>query len=61
MILDYIRFALSNFKARKMRSALTMIGIFIGIAAVVSLVALGQGLQEAITGQLRYGNRQNYL
>jgi len=28
-----------------------MIGIFIGIAAVVSLISLGQGLQNAITGQ----------
>lgn len=28
-----------------------MIGIFIGVAAVVSLVSLGQGLKEAITGQ----------
>jgi len=28
-----------------------MIGIFIGIAAVVSLIGLGQGLQEAVTGQ----------
>ncbi|MCK5629367.1 MAG: ABC transporter permease, partial [Nanoarchaeota archaeon] len=28
-----------------------MIGIFIGIAAVVALVSLGQGLKEAITGQ----------
>jgi len=28
-----------------------MLGIFLGIAAVVSLISLGQGLQEAITGQ----------
>jgi len=36
---------------RKLRSLLTMIGIFIGIAAVVSLVSLGQGLQKTINQQ----------
>lgn len=34
--------------AHKMRSLLTMLGIIIGIAAVVSVVALGQGTQEKI-------------
>ncbi|MBU0957426.1 MAG: ABC transporter permease [Nanoarchaeota archaeon] len=34
-----------------MRSWLTMIGIFIGIAAVVALMSLGQGLQNAIEEQ----------
>src|SRR3989338_7525552 len=34
-----------------MRSWLTMIGIFIGIAAVVSLISLGEGLQNAIQDQ----------
>lgn len=43
--------ALNNLKRRKLRSWLTVIGIFIGIAAVVSLISLGAGLKEAITGQ----------
>ncbi len=38
-------------KQRKMRSWLTMLGIFIGIAAVVALVSLSQGLQTAIGEQ----------
>jgi len=42
---------MNNLKRRKLRAWLTMIGIFIGIAAVVSLISLGQGLQTAITGQ----------
>ncbi len=51
MIKDYALFALKSFKARKLRTFLTMLGIFVGIAAVVSLVSLGQGLQKAITEQ----------
>src|SRR3989344_3150745 len=52
MIQDYLSMAWTNVTHRKLRSYLTMIGIFIGIAAVVSLVALGQGLNTAITEQL---------
>ncbi len=48
MIGDYFKLSIKTFRARKLRSWLTMIGIFIGIAAVVSLVSLGQGLQKAI-------------
>ncbi|MBT3298329.1 ABC transporter permease [archaeon] len=48
MIKDYFLFAYKSAKNRKIRSWLTMIGIFIGIAAVVALVSLSQGMQEAI-------------
>jgi len=51
MIQDYALFAVKSFKARKLRTFLTMLGIFVGIAAVVSLVSLGQGLENAITEQ----------
>ena len=51
MIKDYIVIALSNLRRRGLRSILTMLGVIIGIAAVVSLISLGQGLREAITGQ----------
>ena len=51
MIKDYFVFAMKTFTHRKIRSLLTMVGIFIGIAAVVSLISLGQGLQSAITTQ----------
>jgi|SRR3989344_1445473 len=51
MFFDYIILALKNLKKRGIRSWLTMLGIFLGIAAVVSLISLGQGLQGAITGQ----------
>ena len=48
---DYFFLAIGNLRHRGLRSWLTMLGIFIGIAAVVSLISLGSGLQEAITGQ----------
>jgi putative ABC transport system permease protein len=51
MILDYVKFAYRGIKKRRLRSYLTMIGIFIGIAAVVALISLGQGLQVAIEEQ----------
>lgn len=51
MIRDYFRIAYENFKARRMRAWLTMIGIFIGITAVVAIISLGQGLGVAINEQ----------
>jgi len=48
MILDYFRLAVSNLFHRRLRSWLTIIGIFIGIAAVVALISLSQGMQDAI-------------
>ncbi len=59
MILDYLKLAIENIKTRKLRSWLTMIGIFIGIAAVVTLYSLGQGMEIAINEQFEKlgGNR----
>jgi putative ABC transport system permease protein len=51
MLKDLFLLSVNNIRRRKLRSWLTMIGIFIGIAAVVSLISLGQGLQTAVTGQ----------
>ncbi|MGM5479873.1 MAG: ABC transporter permease [Nanobdellota archaeon] len=48
MIRDYINIAWQSLKRRRLRSWLTLIGIIIGIAAVVSLISLGQGVEEAI-------------
>ncbi len=45
---DYFFLAFNNLRRRKLRSWLTMIGIFIGIAAVVALISLGQGMQGYI-------------
>lgn len=51
MIKDYSVIALKNLKKRGIRSILTLMGIIIGIATVVSLISLGDGLQSAILSQ----------
>jgi putative ABC transport system permease protein len=51
MILDLFWLAITNLKHRSLRSLLTIVGILIGIAAVVSLISVGQGLQESINQQ----------
>jgi putative ABC transport system permease protein len=51
MIPDLFLLSTNSMKKRKLRSWLTLLGIFIGIAAVVSLISLGDGLRTAITGQ----------
>ena len=51
MLKDYMVYILRNFSHRKMRGWLTVIGILIGVAAVVALVSVSQGMQEAIKGQ----------
>jgi len=51
MNFDYLILALKNLKHRGVRSWLTLLGIFIGITAVVSLMSLGAGLQAAVSAQ----------
>ncbi len=49
---ETVRTAWEVLGARRMRSALTMLGILIGIAAVMLTVGLGQGAQASITEQI---------
>ncbi len=46
---ESIRIAFANLMANKLRSVLTALGVIIGVAAVVALLALGRGTQEQIT------------
>lgn len=46
--LEILRFALRGLLANKMRSALTTLGILIGVAAVILLVAVGEGSSQSI-------------
>ncbi len=48
-----VRIALRALGANKLRSALTMLGVIIGVGAVISLMSIGAGLQEQVTSQIR--------
>ena len=52
-MLQYLKFTLGTFQQRKLRSILTMIGIVIGIAMIVTLISLGQGLKSTINDQFQ--------
>jgi putative ABC transport system permease protein len=52
-IIESVRVALRGLSANKLRSALTMLGIIIGVAAVISLLSIGEGAQAEITSQIQ--------
>ena len=51
-IVTIIRIAIRALARNKMRSGLTMLGIIIGVAAVIAMVGVGQGAQEAQQAQM---------
>ncbi|MSP12418.1 MAG: FtsX-like permease family protein [Chloroflexi bacterium] len=51
-IWESIRVALTAIVANKLRSALTMLGIIIGVGAVIALMSIGRGAQASITDQI---------
>jgi putative ABC transport system permease protein len=51
--LDSVRVALRGVMANRMRSALTMLGILIGTAAVILLVGVGQGISDKVQDQIK--------
>jgi putative ABC transport system permease protein len=58
---DVFGFSFSAIRLRKLRAALTILGVVIGIAAIVALLSITQGLQATITGQLQSGLSTNTL
>ena len=51
-LLNIIRVAFRALQRNKMRAALTMLGIIIGVSAVVAMVSIGQGAQAAVQAQI---------
>ncbi len=51
MIKSYLRLVAANISKRRLRSWLTVLGVVIGIAAVVALIGIGEGLRTFVTGQ----------
>ncbi len=52
-LLMTLRVALKALNRNKMRTALTMLGMIIGVAAVIAMVALGRGAQTSIEAQIK--------
>ena len=48
-----VKIALGNLRANKMRSFLTILGIIIGVASVIAMLALGAGTREKVTQSVR--------
>ncbi len=51
-VINLFRIALRALQRNKMRAFLTMLGIIIGVAAVIAMVAIGQGSKQSIQSQL---------
>ncbi len=51
-LIELIRLAFSRLRTGRLRAALTMLGVIIGVASVVALVGVGQGTSSSITDRL---------
>ena len=51
-VVESLRAAATSLAANKMRALLTMLGIIIGVASVVALLSLGEGVEASITGEI---------
>src|SRR5918996_2287194 len=49
---ETVSVALQSIRANMMRSVLTMLGIIIGVGAVITMVALGSGAQKAVEDRI---------
>src|SRR5918996_4531860 len=49
---ETIAVALQSIRANKLRAVLTMLGIIIGVGAVITMVALGSGAQKAVEDRI---------
>ncbi|HMO57033.1 MAG TPA: ABC transporter permease, partial [Roseiflexaceae bacterium] len=52
-IFETIRIAFGSLAANKLRSILTMLGIIIGVGAVITLLALGGAIQDLVRRELQ--------
>jgi len=51
-VIEVLRVALTSIRGNLFRAALTMLGVIIGVAAVITMLALGTGAQRAVEQQL---------
>src|SRR3954469_12342124 len=53
MFLTSVRLAIRGLQRNKLRTMLTMLGMIIGVAAVMTMVALGNGAQQSVEQEVR--------
>src|SRR5260370_12577365 len=53
LLAEIIKVALAALRANKLRSLLTMLGIIIGVGAVITMIALGSGAQKSIQDRIQ--------
>jgi putative ABC transport system permease protein len=53
MTLHLVRLAINNIRSRRTRSWLTILGVLIGVTAVVSLLSIGTGVEQAVLQQFK--------
>jgi putative ABC transport system permease protein len=51
-LLDPFKIALNSLRSNKLRSLLTTLGVIIGVAAVITLVSMGEGVKTYILSQI---------
>jgi len=51
-VIETVRIGLQGIAANKLRSGLTMLGILIGVASVIVLMAIGNGASVAVTASI---------
>jgi putative ABC transport system permease protein len=52
MIFEILKLAIDSLRANKLRTLLSMLGIIIGVGAVIAIVSIGSGAREQITAQI---------
>jgi len=60
-LLETFRLGLKNLRLHKLRSLLTALGIIFGVAAVIIMVAIGEGTKQSALEQIRQLGAQNIL
>jgi hypothetical protein len=55
---ETIRVAFASLRANTLRSGLTMFGIVIGVAAVIAMIALGTGAENAVQNRIQLLGRR---
>ena len=60
-LLEIMRLGLGNIVRHKLRAALTALGIILGVAAVIAMVAIGEGAKQQALAQIERLGARNII